>query len=329
MTIPLSLVCGDYDRTRPVLDGRVGIEGCAVTPIALDPEEAFHRAFKGAEFDVTELSMSSHMMATSRGAAAYVGVPAFVSRVFRHSAIYIRTDRGIKSPADLRGKRIGVPEYQITAVMWVRGILADEYGVQPEEIHWRSGGQEEPGRTERSPLSLPPAVDLQRIPADRTLVELFEAGELDALLTARVPSSYTRKRPHIDRLFPDFRTVEAAYFRKTGLFPIMHLIGVRKTLVEKNPWLPVSVFKAFEQARRMTMAEIDQMSALRVSTPWIVADVADARAALGDDYWPYGIPANRKALDTMIRYSVGQHLAARAIALEELFAPTTFELTAI
>ena len=269
------------------------------------------------------------MMATSRGAAAYVGVPAFVSRVFRHSAIYVRTDRGIKSPADLRGKRVGVPEYQITAVMWARGILADEYGVQPEEIHWRSGGQEEPGRTERSPLSLPPAVDLRRIPADRTLVELFEAGELDALITARVPSSYTRKRPHIDRLFPDFRTVEAAYFRKTGLFPIMHLIGVRKSLVEKNPWLPVSIFKAFEQARRMTMAEIDQMSALRVSTPWIVADVADARAALGDDYWPYGIPANRKALETMIRYSVGQHLAARPIALDELFAPTTFELAAI
>jgi 4,5-dihydroxyphthalate decarboxylase len=329
MTIPLSLVCGDYDRTRPVLDGRVPIEGCDVTAIALDPEEAFHRAFKGADFDVTELSMSSHMMATSRGAAVYVGVPAFVSRVFRHSAIYIRTDRGIKTPADLRGKRVGVPEYQITAVMWVRGILADEYGVQPEEIHWRAGGQEEPGRTERSPLKLPDSIDLQRIPQDRTLVELFEAGELDALMTARVPSSYASRKPNIDRLFPDFRTVEADYYRKTGLFPIMHLIGVRKTLVEKNPWLPVSIYKAFEKARRMTMAEIDQMSALRVSTPWIVADVADARAAMGDDYWPYGIPANRKALETMIRYSVGQHLATRPIQLEELFAPTTFELAAI
>jgi len=329
MTLSLSLVCGDYDRTRPVLDGRVGIEGCSVTALALDPEEAFHRAFKGAEFDVTELSMSSHMMATSRGAAQYVGVPAFVSRVFRHSAIYIRTDRGIRTPADLRGKRVGVPEYQITAVMWVRGILADEYGVQPEEIHWRSGGQEEPGRTERSPLKLPDSIDLQRIPDGSTLVQQFEAGELDALITARVPSSYVRKRPHIDRLFPDFRPVEAAYFRKTGLFPIMHLIGVRKTLVEQHPWLPVSVFKAFERARRMTMAEIDQMSALRVSTPWIVADVADARAVMGDDYWPYGIPANRKVLETMMRYSVGQHLAARPLALEELFAPTTFELAAI
>jgi len=329
MTLSLSLVCGDYDRTRPVLDGRVGIEGCAATAIALDPEEAFHRAFKGAEFDVTELSMSSHMMATSRGAAAYVGVPAFVSRVFRHSSIYIRTDKGIRTPEDLRGKRIGVPEYQITAVMWVRGILADEYGVQPEDIHWRAGGQEEPGRKERSPLSLPASIDLQRIPEHRTLVELFEAGELDALITARVPSCYARRAPNIDRLFPDFPTAEAAYFRKTGLFPIMHLIGVRKSLVERHPWLPVSVFKAFEQARRMTMAEIDQASALRVSTPWIVADVAKARALMGDDYWPYGIPANRKVLDTMVRYSVGQHLAARPIALEELFAPTTFELAAI
>jgi 4,5-dihydroxyphthalate decarboxylase len=329
MTIRLSLACGDYDRTRAVLDGRVGIEGCDVTAIALDPEEAFHRAFKGAEFDVTELSMSSHMMATSRGAANYVGVPAFVSRVFRHSAIYVRTDRGIKSPADLRGKRVGAPEYQMTAVMWVRGILADEYGVQPEDIHWRTGGQEQPGRTERSPLSLPPAIDLQRIPADRTLVALFEEGELDALITARVPSSYAHRKPHIDRLFPDFRTVEADYYRKTGLFPIMHLIGVRKSLVEQHPWLPVSVFKAFETARRMTLAEIDQISALRVTVPWIVADVAEARALMGDDYWSYGIPANRKALEAMIRYSVDQHLAARPIELEELFAPTTFQLAAI
>ncbi len=314
---------------RAVLDGRVGIEGCDVTAIALDPEEAFHRAFKGAEFDVTELSMSSHMMTTSRGVAAYVGVPAFVSRVFRHSSIYIRTDRGIRGPADLRGKRVGVPEYQMTAAMWVRGILADEYGVQPEEIHWRTGGQEQPGRTERSPLSLPASMDVQRIPTDRTLVSLFEAGELDALMTARVPSSYALKKPNVDRLFPDFRTAEVDYYRKTGLFPIMHLIGVRKSLVERHPWLPVSVFKAFEKARRMTMAEIDQASALRVTIPWIVADVADARALMGDDYWPYGIAANRKALDAMIRYSVGQHLAARPIQLEEIFAPTTFELASI
>jgi 4,5-dihydroxyphthalate decarboxylase len=329
MTIRLSLACGDYDRTRAVLDGRVGIEGCDVTAIALDPEEVFHRAFKGAEFDVTELSMSSHMMATSRGAADYVGVPAFVSRVFRHSAIYVRTDRGIKSPADLRGKRVGAPEYQMTAVMWVRGILADEYGVQPEDIHWRTGGQEQPGRTERSPLSLPPAIDLQRIPADRTLVALFEEGELDALITARVPSSYAHRKPHIDRLFPDFRTVEADYYGKTGLFPIMHLIGVRKSLTERHPWLAASLYKAFVQSKAIAQKELRALAALSIMLPWVEAETLETVALMGQDFWRYGLEESRHDIEALARYSHEQGLAERILKPEELFAKSTAEVSKI
>lgn len=162
--LELSLAVGDYDRTRAIFDGRAPVEGCEVTAVALEPEEAFHRAFKFQEFDVTEISLSSHIAATARGQAHYVGIPAFVSRLFRHSGIYVRTDRGIAHPQDLRGRVIGVPEYQMTANVWIRGILEDAYRVKPSEIHWRRGGLEEPGREERTPLALPPEIDLKPIP---------------------------------------------------------------------------------------------------------------------------------------------------------------------
>jgi 4,5-dihydroxyphthalate decarboxylase len=181
-----------------------------------------------------------------------------VSRVFRHSGIYIRNGAGIRTPADLRGKRIGLPEYQITAVVWMRGMLQHEYGVKPSEIHWRSGGQEQPGRHERTPLKPIPGLDLQPIPQDKTLVGMLRDGELDALFTARAPSSFLAGEPHIGRLFPDTRAAELAYYKKTGLFPIMHLIGIRKPLVEQYPWLPVSLYKAFCEAKAHEQGLLDR-----------------------------------------------------------------------
>src|ERR1700730_5671944 len=181
MALKRSLSVCDHVRPRAIFDGRAPIEGCDVTALNLEPEESFHRAFKFAAFDVTEVAMSSYTMTTARGDAHYIAIPAFVSRLFRHSSIYIRTDRGIARPQDLRGKTIGLPEYQMTANVWVRGILQDEYGVRPEEIHWRNGGEEEPGRRERAPIRLPPGVDLQPIPRDRILSDMLEKGELDAL----------------------------------------------------------------------------------------------------------------------------------------------------
>jgi len=201
--VPITIACGDYDRTRAIRDGTVKVEGCAVTYLPLYPEEIFHRVFKFQEFDVAEISFSSYIRTVATGASAYIGIPAFVSRIFRHSGIYIRNGAGIGRPQDLRGKRIGLPEYQITAVVWMRAMMQHEYGVAPSEIHWRSGGQEQPGRHERTPLKPIDGVDLQPISGNKTLVGMLRDGELDALFAARAPSSFVNGEPHIARMFPN------------------------------------------------------------------------------------------------------------------------------
>ena len=324
--LTVSLGCCDYDRTRALFDGRTAIKGCDVICDPIEPEEAFHRAFKFQEFDISELSLSSHMMTTSRGENEYVGVPAFVSRLFRHSGIYIRTDRGIENPKDLAGKTIGLPEYQITANVWIRGLLQDDYGVKPSDIHWRSGGLEDPGREERSPLSLPPEIDLQPVPADRSLSEMLASGELDAVIGARAPSPYLQGAANIDRMFPNFRDVERDYFTRTGIFPIMHIIGIRKSIAEAHPWLAVNVYNAFVEAKRLCMAELAQIGHLYTSLPWGVADFQDAQALMGEDYWRYGIGENRTELDALCRYSFEQGLSARQLSPEDLFAEPVREL---
>src|SRR3954464_10842110 len=229
--VPITIACGNYDRTQAIKDGVVKIEGCTVTYLPLYPEEIFFRAFRYQEFDVSELSFSSYIRTVANGTCAYIGIPAFVSRIFRHSGIYVRRDAGIRTPADLRGKRIGLPEYQITAVVWMRGMMQHEYGVHPNEIHWRNGGQEQPGRDERTPLKPIAGLDLKPIGKDQTLVDMLRDGELDALFTARAPSSFLRGEPHIKRLFPNTREAEQAYYKKTRMFPLMHLVGIRKELV--------------------------------------------------------------------------------------------------
>ena len=327
--LQLSLGCCDYDRTKAIFDGRAPIEGCDVVPVAIEPEEAFHRAFSSQEFDVSEISISSHTLMTSRGENAYVGIPAFVSRLFRHSGIYIRADRGIERPQDLQGKTIGLPEYQITANVWIRGILQDDYGVKPETIHWRRGGLEEPGRGERAPLKLPSNVDLKQVPDGKTLSGMLEAGELDGVISARAPSCFERGAPNVTRLFADYRRAEEDYYRRTKIFPTMHIIGIRKTLVDRHPWLPVSVFKAFIRAKELTMYELGQIGHLFVSLPWGVSEFEAARRLMGNDYWSYGFEANHHALETFTRYHHEQGLSARKVGAEELFARSTLDLTKI
>ena len=327
--VRLTMAVCDYDRTRALFDGRVKVEGCDVTAVPLEPEEAFHRAFKYQEFDVTEMSISSHTLMVSREANHYVGIPAFVSRLFRHSGIYIRTDRGIKSPQDLVGKKIGLPEYQITANVWIRGFLQDEYGVRPEQIHWRRGGIEEAGRGERAPIKLPATVDLQQIPDHKTLSGMLESGEIDGMITARAPSCFDRRVPNVGRLFPDFKAAEQDYFKRTGIFPIMHLIGIRKSLVEKYPWLPVNVYNAFLQSKKIAMKELNELAQLLVNLPWVVAHYDETRAVMGEDFWPYGFPENRKQIEAFTRYSYDQGLSSRLVAPEELFAASTFDLSKI
>jgi len=329
MAVTLSLAVGDYDRTRAIFDGRTKIEGCDVTAVMLEPEEAFHRAFKFQEFDATEMSLSSHIVNTARGSVHYVGIPAFVSRLFRHSGIYIRNDRGIKRPEDLKGKTIGLPEYQITANVWIRGMLKDQHGIEPRDIKWRRGGIDEPGRDERTPIKLPADIDLKDIPRDRTLSQMLEAGELDGMIGARAPSCFLRGAPNVARLYPDYPKAEEEYFRRTKIFPIMHLIGIRRTLAEQHPWLAVSVFKAFIRAKEICMKEFEQIGHLACSLPWSVYEYERLKRAIGEDYWSYGLEANRHVIETLASYSFDQGLSARKVSAEELFARSTHELSKI
>ena len=328
-SIPITLACGDYDRTRAIKVGCVPVEGCAVTYLPMEPEEAFHRAFKHREFDVCELSFSSYLRTIDSGDAPYVGIPAFVSRTFRHSAIYIRTDRGIREPADLKGKLIGVPEYQITAVVWLRGIMADEYGIKPSDIRWRQGGIEEAGRSERTPLKSIPGVELKAIAPDKTLSGMLESGELDGMFSARAPSCFSRGAPNVARLFPNFRTAEQAYYRKTRIFPVMHLIGVKRELAECHPWLPASLFKAFVQAKEIAMRDVRDVNALLVTLPWLVAEAEATAALMGADFWRYGAHENALEIEALTRYAYEQGLVSRKLSIEDLFAPSTVDVSKI
>src|SRR3984893_12636863 len=328
-TVPITIACGNYDRTAAIRDGRVKIEGCEETYLSLEPEEIFHRAFRFEEFDVCEMSFSSFLRTVANGTAAYVGIPAFVSRIFRHSGIYVRTAAGIHRPQDLRGKRVGVPEYQITAVVCMRGMLQHEYGVHPSEIHWYWGGQEQPGRQERTPLKSIPGIDLQPIRDDQTLVGVLKAGELDALFTARAPSSFIAGDPHIARLFADTRAAEIAFYKKTGLFPIMHLVGIRKTLAERYPWLATSVYKAFCEAKALAMSNLTEVTALPVMLPFLEAETRETMAAMGRDFWSYGVHENLREIEALAQYAFEQGLLERKVKADELFCPATLEMSRI
>ena len=317
--LELSIATGDYDRVRAIKDGRVRVEGCSVRYLTPALEELFIRALIGAEFDACEVSLSSYLIALSRGKTPYRALPVFLSRVFRHSAFYIRTDRGIARPEDLRGKRLGVPEYQMTAALWARGLLEDEYGVKPGDIEWRNGGLEQTGRAEKLALELPPSLKLAPIGPAETLSAMLAEGKLDALVTPRPPSCFQRGAPNVARLFPDYRAVERAYYEKTGLFPIMHVLVVRADLMRRHAWLASSLFTAFRQAKDIAIRELEEIGAYNVTVPWLAAELAEIRAVLGEDYWPYGLVKNRKALETALRYSFGQGLSARPLTIEEAF----------
>jgi 4,5-dihydroxyphthalate decarboxylase len=321
----LTLACWDYDRTRALADGRVAPEGIDLNLLPLDVEETFFRMLRGREFDAAEMSLSSYCVSLLRDDPAFVAIPVFPSRFFRHGCIFVSTRSGIRQPADLIGRRIGVPEYQMTAPVWIRGLLADDYGVDPASVQYFTGGEEEPGRDEKLKLSLPPRFSVTPIGPDQTLARMLADGEIDALHPARTPSTFYSRPDDVKRLFPDFVGVEKAYYRRTGIFPIMHVIAIRRDVYEANRWIARSLFKAFIAAQRITYDNLAVTSAMTSMLPWQVAAVEDARAELGDDWWPYGLDRNRAVLDTFLRYHHEQGLSARRLQPEELFAPETFE----
>ena len=324
--LTLTLGCYETDRSRPILDGRVRVPGLRFEREPGEPRDLFRRALRDRAFAVTELSMSSHIVTSARGDAPYIGVPVFPSRAFRHDSIYIRTDRGIRGAADLAGRRIGVPEYQQTAALWVRGMLRDRYGVDTAGIAWRNGGLEVPGPGERVPLSLPPGLDVGPVGPGETLNALLAEGRLDAIVSPRAPSCFLNRGAPVDRLWPDSRAEEEAYFDATGFFPIMHCIAVRKDIAEAHPWLPEALFHAFAEAKAMALADLAPSNVLKVSLPWITAEAAAQTARMGGDPWPYGFARNRAEIGTMIDYAMTDGLAASPIPPEALFHPSTLAL---
>ena len=322
--LELSVAVGDYDRTRALIDGSVAIDGVDPIFMTLVPEEIFFRAFRAAEFDICELSLSSYTVKTAQDNSPYIAVPAFVSRAFRHTAIYVRTDR-VKKPQDLKGRKVGLPEYQLTANVWARALLDDEYGVKPADIHWIRGGIEEPGRPEKLAIKLPPGVRLDNAPEGATISGLLEAGEIDGFIAPRPPTLVEKGHPHIGWLFPDPVAVAKDYFKRTGLFPIMHVIGIRRTLAEKHPWLPGAVFKAFEQAKAVGLEKLSDTSATKVTLPFVEEALKNARTLMGENYWSYGVEQNRKMLDYFLGQHHAQGLSSRRVSVDELFHPGTYE----
>ena len=323
--LKLSFACWNYDRTRALVDGRVRPEGIELNYLDLPVEETFFRMLRHREFDVAEMSLSSYVVSLFRKPQPFIAIPVFPSRFFRHSSIYVNAAAGIRTPKDLIGKRVGNPEYQMTAPVWIRGILADHYGVPVKSVTYFSGGEEQPGRPEKLKLDLPPDIKVERIGANQTLSAMLASGEIDALYTARMPSSFAKGDGKVKRLFENYVDVEKKYFRDTGIFPIMHTVAIRREVYEANRWIAQSLTKALGAAQQETYADLYQTAALKAMLPWLIAHVEETRREMGDDFWPYGLEKNRKTLSTFLRYSNEQGLSKRLLKPEELFAEETFE----
>lgn len=326
MTIPLSCACPPSDRVQALMSGEVVPEGIRLHFLSLPVEEIFWRQARHSEFDVSECSLSTYVMLRSRGDERFIAIPAFTSRFFRHSCVFVNTHKGIRDPQDLKGKVVGLPEYQISAVVWLRGIFQDEYGVYPKDILWRSGGEETPGRVEKVKIKLPPEIRLEAIPDDRTLSQMLDEGEIDALFTAREPSCFSRGSANVARLFENPRETEERYFKKTGIFPIMHTIIVKRDIYRQNPWVAVNLYKAFCRAKELAMKGYTETAALRVALPWMISEVERTKEILGEDWWPYGLAGhNKKTMETFLRYHHEQGLSEKLMTLEDLFAPETMD----
>ncbi len=321
--LQLSVAMGDYDRTRALLDGRVQIDGVDPVCMSLVPEEMFFRAFRGQEFDISELSFSSYLVKASRGESPYIAVPVFLSRAFRHTSLWVRKDR-IRRPEDLKGARVGLPEYQLTANVWARAILADDFGVHPRDIRWVRGGIDTPGRPEKIGLQLPADVHLEDAPAGSTISELLDRGEIDGFIAPRPPGAAALRNPNVGWLFDDPSAAAKDYFRRTGIFPIMHVVGIRKSLAEQHPWLPGAVTKAFGQAKALALEALSDTSATKVTLPFVEEQLKAARETMGEDFWTYGVQASRKTLEAFVRHHHAQGLSARPMSVDEIFHPATY-----
>jgi 4,5-dihydroxyphthalate decarboxylase len=321
----LTFACGDYDRLRPLCDGRVRADGLDITFLSLGPEEIFYRQIVHHEFDASEMSLGSYVTGLAQGTAPFVAIPIFPSRAFRHSSAYVNVSAGIERPEDLRGKRVGVAEYQLTANVWLRGFLDDDHHVRPSDVRWFTGGLDQAGRRGKQTLVLPPEIHVEEIPNDQTLSGMLEGGDLDAIFTPRMPGPFLAGTDRIRRLFPDYRRVEAEHFKRTRIFPIMHTVVIRRDVYEHDRWIAQSLVKALTEAKRVCSSTIYNTAALPYMLPWMNEEIESVRALMGDDWWPYGLEPNRKTLETFLRYAAGQGIATRPLTVEALFAPESLD----
>lgn len=324
----ITLACGSYDRTWSLENGKIQPEGVDLNYIALPPEELFWRMAVHGEFDVSEFSLSAMSILLGRGDDRFVGIPVFPSRFFRHSSIFVNVNSKIKTPQDLKGKKMGVPDYTMTANTWIRGFLEHDYGVKPTDMKWVTAGLNEPGRKQR--VTTPPINGLELDHSETGILsEMIEKGEIDALIGAREPDSFREGSPNVARLFSDYKSAERDYYKRTGIFPIMHLVVIKRSIYEENPWLAYSLYKAFEESKRLCILEMSKQSALRYMLPWVISELEDTLRFMGRDFWPYGVEANRDTIQTFIDYSVEQGLVEHSFEVEDFFAEETINVAKI
>ena len=313
----LSFACGPYDRTQALRDGTINPEGIELSYIPLQPAEIFWRMLQYQEFDASEMSLSNYATLVGSGAAPFIAIPVFPSRVFRHGYFFINTHKGIAQPADLKGKRGGVPEYSMTAAVYMRGLLQHEYGVKPSDVAWVQG------RADRLGHKLPSNVRLTQAPAGAELGDLLERGEIDFLMTANNPLSFRRGAPNVKRLFPNYRELEQDHYRRTRIYPIMHTVVIRRDVYERDPWVAMSLYKALCRAKDYALRLVSETGSPKASFAWLQPLIEEEQAIIGTDWYPYGIEPNRASIEALLQYSHEHGLTPRRLKIEDLFVPST------
>jgi len=319
--LPLTLACWNYDRSRPLMDGRVKPDGIALDIKVMRPRESFPRMLDRGEFDVSEMSLASYVSLKGRGACPFVAIPVALSKIFRHDCIYVRSDAGIRTPEDLRGKRVGTTQYGSTGLVFMKGMLQHDYGVTPDDIHWFIGGLDAPTQRPLLPLDLPSSIRIDFLDHGKTLEAMLAAGELDALFSLYIPESFLRGAPHVARLFADPKAVAQDYYRRTQIFPIMHTVVIREDVFRAYPWVAASLYGAFCTARDIAVNGLYDTDALHLSLPFLIDHVEETWRTFGKDFWSYGLAANRPTLAAVGRYVHEQHLSPRIVTPDELFVP--------
>ncbi|MFM1815597.1 MAG: hypothetical protein RLZ98_2292, partial [Pseudomonadota bacterium] len=309
--LALNFACWDYDRTRPLIDGSVKPKGIKLDFDILRPRVTFQRMLDTQEFEASELSLASYTALVARGDCPFVAIPVVMSKLFRHSCIYVREGSGIERPEDLKGKRVGTSQYSSTGLVFMRGMLQHEYGVKSEDMHWHMGGLRHFVEKPLIPLNLPPEIRLDFLEEGQTLETMLDAGELDALLSLYIPQMFLDGSPKIRRLFPNYHEIEQDYYRRTRICPIMHVVVIRKDIYEANPWIAQSLYDAFSEARDIAVEALYDTDALRVALPWLIAYVEDSWRHFGKDYWAFGVEPNRPTFEAIGQYVFEQGLAPR------------------